>query len=98
MSGDRSLAEIEARLDELRNEKEQADELSEAFTDATDVLDAICTHPLVDDETVAQVRLLKHMLRQIRQHDLRVHEGIRYERDALRQQRRELKHAEEGET
>jgi DNA-binding transcriptional MerR regulator len=97
MSDDMTLEEIEARLDELDDEKEQADELTESFIDATDALDAIRTHPLVGDETAAQVKFLKQMLRQIRQHDVRVHEGIHYERDALRRQRRELKHAEEAE-
>jgi hypothetical protein len=91
-----SLAEIEARLDELDDKEKQASELTESFVDATDALDAICTHPLVDDETSAQVRLLKQMLRQIRQHDVRVHEGIHHEREGLRRQRWELKREEEN--
>jgi predicted transcriptional regulator len=96
-NADRSLEEIEARLDELRDEKEQADELAEAFTDATDALDAICTDALVDDETAAKVELLKQMLRQIRQFDVHAHESIHHEREALHRQGRKLKHAEEGE-
>jgi hypothetical protein len=94
---DMTVEEIEARLDELDDEEEQADELTESFISATDALDAIRTHPLVGDETAAKVSLLKQTVRQIRQHDVRVHESIHYERDALRQQRRELKHAEEAE-
>lgn len=97
MNDDSSLEEIEARLDELRDEKEQADELSEAFTDATDALDAISAHPLVDDETAAKVELLKQMLRQIRQFDVHAHASIHHECDSLRRRARELKHAEETE-
>ncbi|HET7325470.1 MAG TPA: hypothetical protein VFJ06_14175 [Halococcus sp.] len=96
MSADTSLAEIETRLDELREEKEQADELTESFSDATDALDAIRTHSLVDDETAAKVELLKRMLRQIRRFDVNEHERIHYERDALYRKGRELKHAEEN--
>ena len=98
MSADTSLEDIEARLDELRDEKEQADELSESFTDATDALDAIRTDALVDDETAAKVELLKQMLRQIRQFDVRAHESIHHERETLRRQGRKLKRAEDGES
>ena len=94
---DMTLEEIEARLDELRNEKEQADELAESFTDATDALAAISVHPLVDDETAAKISLLRQMLRHIRQFDVRAHEGIHHERDCLSRRARELKHAEEAE-
>ena len=97
MSDEISLGEIEARLDELRDEKEQADELSESFTDATDALDAIRTDPLVDDETAAKLSLLKQMLRHIRQFDVHPHERIHHERDSLRRRLRELKHVQEGE-
>jgi hypothetical protein len=98
MSADSSLEEIEVRLDELRDEKEQADELSESFTDATDALDAIRTDALVDDETAAKVELLKQMLRHIRQFDVHAHESIHHEREALHRQGRKLKHAEEAES
>ena len=98
MSADTSLEEIEARLDELRDEKEQADALSESFTDATDALDAIRTDALVDDETAAKVELLKQMLRQTRQFDVRAHESIHHEREALHRQGRKLKRAEDGES
>jgi uncharacterized membrane protein YccC len=97
MSADSSLEEIEARLDELRDEKEQADELSESFTDATDALDAIRTDALVDEETAAKVELLKQMLRQIRQFDVHAHESIHHEREVLRRKGRKVKRAEEGE-
>jgi hypothetical protein len=99
MNDDASLEEIEARLDELDDKKEQADELSKSFNGAVDSLGEIQRHPLVDDEAAAKVSLLKQMLRQIRQHDVRVHEGIHHEREGLRRQRWELKREEEnGET
>ena len=97
MSDEISLEEIEARLGELRDEKEQADELSESFNDAIEALDAIRTDALVGGETAAKVELLKQMLRQIRRFDVNAHERIHHERDALRRQSRELKHAEEAE-
>jgi DNA-binding transcriptional MerR regulator len=97
-NADTSLEEIEARLDELRDEKQQADALSEAFTDATDALDDIRTDALVDDETAAKVELLKQMLRQIRQFDVHAHESIHHEREALHRQGRKLKRAEDGES
>jgi DNA-binding transcriptional MerR regulator len=96
MSADMSLEEIEARLDELDDEKEQADELSESFIDATDALAAISTHPLVGNETATKISMLRRMLRQIRQFDMREREAIHHERDVLRRQARELKHAEEN--
>ena len=98
MSADTSLEEIEARLDELRDEKEQADALSESFNDAVDALDAIRTDALVDGETAAKVELLKQMLRQIRQFDVHAHESIHHERETLRRQGRKLKRAEDGES
>jgi hypothetical protein len=94
---DMTLEEIETRMDELDDKKEQADELAESFNDAVGSLDDIHTHPLVDGEAASQVKLLKQMLRQIRQHDVRVREGIHYERDALHQRAAELKHKEETE-
>jgi predicted trehalose synthase len=93
MSGDMAADEIEARLDELADEKEQARELGESFGDVDDTLADIRDHPLVDDETAAQVALLKDMARHIRQWDLDEHERIHYEREHLRRQR-ELKRAE----
>lgn len=95
MSAD-SLAEIEARLDELDDKEEQATELTESFNDALHALDDIDTHPLVNGETTAQVQLLKHMLREIRQHDIHVHQGVRHERDVLRRRAHELKHDEQS--
>ena len=96
MSDEISLDEIDARLDELRDEKEQADALSESFNDAVDALDAIRTDALVDGETAAKVTLLKDMLRHIRQFDVHAHESIHHERETLRRQGRKLKHAEEA--
>jgi hypothetical protein len=96
MSDDSSLKEIEARLDELRDEKEQADELSEAFTDATDALAAISTHPLTDGETAAKISLVRDMVRHIRQFDVHAHESIHHEREALHRQGMELKREEEN--
>jgi predicted trehalose synthase len=90
--------EIEARLGELDDEKEQVRELGESFGGVDDALADIRDHPLVDGEAAAKVSLLKDMARHIRQWDLDEHERIHYERDALRQQLRELKHAaEDGE-
>lgn len=86
MSTDMALEEVEARLDELRDEEEQAGELGESFTDAIEALDDIRTHALVDDGTAAKVELLKNMTRHIRQFDVHAHERIHHERDALRQQ------------
>jgi DNA-binding transcriptional MerR regulator len=96
MSADTSLAEIEARLDELDDKKQQADALSESFNDAIAALDAIRTDALVDGEATAKVELLKQMLRQIRRFDVNEREAIHHERDVLRRQARELKHAEEN--
>jgi hypothetical protein len=91
MSADMAADEIEARVDELDDEKEQVRELGESFGDVDDALEGICTHPLVDDETAAKVSLLKDMARHIRQWDLD-------EREHLRRQLREMKHAaEDGE-
>lgn len=91
---DADIGEIETRLDELDYEKELADELSESFVDARDALDAIRTHPLVDDEVAAKAELLKHMLQAIQRHDVHARESIYHERDVLRRQLAELKHSE----
>ena len=98
MSDDTSLEEIEARLDELRDEKEQARELGESFNDAIDALDGIRTDVLVDGEAAAKVELLKQMLRQIRQFDVNAHERIHHERETLHRQGRKLKRAQDGES
>jgi DNA-binding transcriptional MerR regulator len=92
---DMTLAEIEARLNELDDEEQQAEELAGLFIDATDALATISTHSLVGSETETKISMLRHMLRQIRQFDMHEREAIHHERDALRQQARELKHAEE---
>lgn len=97
MSDDMTADEIEARLGELDDEKEQARELGESFNDATDALGEIQRHPLVDGEGAAQVGLLKQMLRQVRQFDVNPSERIHYEREALRRQLRELERGEDGE-
>ena len=94
---DRSLEEIEARLDELRDEKEQADELAEAFADARDALKSIQQHPLVDDPAAAEVRLLAAMLRHIHRHDANPSRRTSHERDQLRQRRAELEREGDGE-
>jgi hypothetical protein len=97
MSDDMTLAEIEARLNELDDEEQQAEELAGLLTDATDALAAISTHPLTDSETETKISMLRHMLRQIRQFDMHEREAIHHKRDMLRRQAREMKHAEEGE-
>ncbi|HET7325362.1 MAG TPA: hypothetical protein VFJ06_13630 [Halococcus sp.] len=94
---DMTLEEVEARMDELDEKKEQADDLAESFNDATDALAAISVHSLTDDEMAAKISMLRHMLRQIRQHDVRVNEGIHHERHALYQRAGELHHEEEAE-
>ena len=100
MTDDRSLEEIEARLDELRDEKDQADELGEAFAEARDALKSIQQHPLVDDQAAAEVQLLAAMLDHIRHHDVTPSRRIHHERRALREARwRKQAGAEsEGET
>jgi chromosome segregation ATPase len=94
---DMTLEEVEARMDELDKKKEQADDLAESFNDAADALAAISVHSLTDDEMAAKISMLRHMLRQIRQHDVRVNEGIHHERHALYQRADELRHEEETE-
>ena len=94
---DRSLKEIEARLDDLRDEKEQADELGDAFADARDALESIQQHPLVDDPAAAEVRLLADMLRHIRRHDADPSRRIHHERRALREARWRKKAGAESE-
>jgi hypothetical protein len=84
---DRSLEEIEARLDELRDEKDQADELGEAFADALDAFKSIQRHPLVDEPAAAKVRLLAAMLRHVQHHDVNPSKRIHDERRALREAR-----------
>jgi len=84
---DRSLEEIEARLDELRDEKDQADELGEVFADALDALGSIQRHPLVDEPAAAEVQLLAAMLRHVRHHDINPSKRIFNERQALREAR-----------
>jgi len=84
---DRSLEEIETRLDELRDEKDQADELGEAFADALDALKSIHRHPLVDEPAAAEVQLLAAMLRHVRHHDINPSRRIHHERRALREAR-----------
>jgi hypothetical protein len=95
MSGGMTTDEIEARLDELDGEKEQVRELGESFNEAIGALDDIRTDALVDGETAAKVALLKDMARHIRKWDFNERDRIHYERDALRQQLRELKHADD---
>lgn len=84
---DRSLEEIKARLDELRDEKDQADELGDAFAEARDTLEFIQQHPLVDEPAAAKVRLLTDMLRHVRHHDVNPSRRIHHERRALREAR-----------
>jgi len=94
---DRSLEEIEARLDELRDEKEQADELGDAFAEARDALESIQQHPLVDDPATAKVHLLAAMLRHVRQYDVNPSRRIHHERRTLREARRRKKAEAESE-
>jgi len=98
MTDDRSLEEIEARLDELRDEKDQADELGEAFAEARDALKSIQQHPLVDDQAAAEVRLLAAMLRHVRHHDINPSRRIFNERRALREARCRKKAETESES
>jgi len=95
---DRSLEEIEARLDELRDEKEQADELGDAFAEARDALESIQRHPLVDEPAAAEVRLLADMLRRVRHHDINPSRRIRHERRSLREARLRKKAEAESES
>ena len=94
MSGGMAVNEIEARLDELGDEKEQVRELGESFGDVDDALADIRDHPLVDDETAAKVSLLKDMARHIRQWDLNEHERIHHEKQQLREKARKKKFEE----
>ena len=84
---DRSLEEIEARLDELRDEKDRADELGDAFADARDALESIQQHPFVDNQAAAKVQLLTIMLSHIHRHDANPSRRIFNERQALREAR-----------
>ena len=86
MSHDMTLDEIEARLEELQDEREQADELRESFADARDALDDIRAHPLVDEEGAAKAKLIHDMVRLIGQHDIDPHECIHYEKRCLQEQ------------
>ena len=92
---DRSLEEIEARLDELRDEKEQADELGDAFADARDALKSIQQHPLVDDPAAAEVGFMARMLDRIGHHEST---RIQHERQALREARWRKKAEAESES
>ena len=98
MSDDCSLEEIEARLDELRDEKEQADELADAFADARDALKSIQQHPLVNDPAVVEVRLLARMLDHIRHHSVNPSRRILNERQVLREARWRKKAEAESES
>jgi hypothetical protein len=95
---DMTLEEVEARMDELNEKKEQADDLAESFNDAADALAAISVHSLTDDEMAAKISMLRHMLRQIRQHDVRIRGlDIQHEHHALRQRAGELRYEGESE-
>ena len=85
MSHDMTLDEIEARLEELQDEREQADELRESFADARDALDDIRAHPLVDEEGAAKAKLIHDMIRLVGHHDIDPHERIHHEKQWLRE-------------
>jgi hypothetical protein len=94
---ERSLKEIEARLDELRDEKKQADELGERAAEARDALKFIQRHSLVDEAAAAEVGLLVDMLRHIRHCDINPSRRIHHERRSLRKARRRKKAEAESE-
>ena len=87
MNDDMTLEEIEDRLDELADEREQADALADSFGEAFDALDDIRQNDLVDGETAAKVLLLKTMLKHVRRCDADPHRGIYHQKDRLRKQR-----------
>jgi len=85
-----SLEEIEARLDELREKKDRAENLRDLVGETSDNLATIAGHEFVDDELAAKVDFLQTMLDWAVHHDISVEQAIRYEREQLRRRRVEL--------
>jgi len=91
------LEDVEDRLDELRAEKDRAEDFRDLVGGTSDNLNDIQASEFVDDEAAAQVRLLRRMLDWIIHHNVLAEERIRYERELLRRRRIELqRQPEEG--
>ena len=87
--------DIEARLDELRDEKAAAERFRELVGETADNLAEIQASEFVDDETAAKVDLLETMLNWTIHHDVHAGERIRYEREQLRRRKVELERERE---
>lgn len=84
------LEEIEARLAELRDEKDAAEEFRALVGETADNLGAIQASEFVDESTGAKIGLLETMLNWIVHHDVHVEKRIHYDRERLRRRKIEL--------
>jgi hypothetical protein len=85
-----NVEEVEARLEDLRQRKKEAEDLRELIGDVQDDLRKIASHRLVDDELTAKLELLESMLGWVSHHDLQDEKAIHHEREQLRRRRIEL--------
>ncbi|MCU4716885.1 hypothetical protein [Halapricum hydrolyticum] len=91
---DMTLDEIEARLDELREEKAEARELRERIGDAHSELREIRQHRFVDDDLAVKLGFIDQMLGMATHEDLHAEVRIHHERERLRRRKIELERQE----
>jgi len=92
------LEDVKDRLDELRAEKDRAEDFRTLVVETRNNLNDIQASEFVDDETAAQVDLLKKMLDWTVGHTVQPERRIRYEREQLRRRQAELGRQQEGES